>query len=105
MSPHMSDFGGDTMSPITTPPATPLNVYDEQSQPETTHHRSGSQQNANRRRPSTRSLKEDTFTIASVNEKDSKDEDKDKENEKEKVLHLIKICKVKIIITICNLIC
>lgn len=93
MSPHTSDFGGDTMSPITTPPATPLNVYDEQSQSEITHHRSGSQQNATRRRPSTRSLKEETLAPTTVNEKDPKDEekDKDKENEEKVYSSIIKL--------------
>ncbi|XP_003424599.1 KAT8 regulatory NSL complex subunit 1 isoform X2 [Nasonia vitripennis] len=54
MSPHASDFGGDiTMSPITSPPATPSNVHDSehsQQQQTETHHRSGSLQNALRRR-------------------------------------------------------
>ena len=33
MSPHASDFGGDTTSPITSPPATPSNVQDLEHQP------------------------------------------------------------------------
>lgn len=32
MSPHASDFGGDMMSPITSPPATPLQVQDTEHQ-------------------------------------------------------------------------
>ncbi|KAK2583815.1 hypothetical protein KPH14_009713 [Odynerus spinipes] len=32
MSPHASDFGGDIMSPITSPPATPLQVQDTEHQ-------------------------------------------------------------------------
>lgn len=32
MSPHASDFGGDVMSPITSPPATPLQVQETEHQ-------------------------------------------------------------------------
>lgn len=32
MSPHPSDFGGDVTSPITSPPATPLQSHDTDSQ-------------------------------------------------------------------------
>jgi hypothetical protein len=79
MSPHASDFGGDTMSPITSPPATPSNAHDggehqqQQQQPPTeSHHRSGSLQNALRRRTmssSTRSQKEES-AASSFNEEE-----------------------------------
>ncbi|XP_058808683.1 KAT8 regulatory NSL complex subunit 1, partial [Phymastichus coffea] len=48
MSPHASDFGGDTMSPITSPPATPSTPQDTEHSE--TYHRQTSLQNALRRR-------------------------------------------------------
>ncbi|XP_076658901.1 non-specific lethal 1 isoform X1 [Halictus rubicundus] len=49
MSPHASDFGGDTMSPITSPPATPSQIQDPEHQHSDTQ-RSSAFQNALRRR-------------------------------------------------------
>lgn len=68
MSPHASDFGGDMMSPITSPPATPSQVQDSEHQHNSDTHRSSALQNAFRRRttPTLRLGKDDTST--SVNE-------------------------------------
>ncbi|XP_026673161.1 uncharacterized protein LOC108629422 isoform X2 [Ceratina calcarata] len=68
MSPHASDFGGDTMSPITSPPATPQ-IQDPEHQHNSDHaHRSSALQNALRRRatPTFRVAKDETNI--SVNE-------------------------------------
>ncbi|XP_078033791.1 non-specific lethal 1 [Augochlora pura] len=64
MSPHASDFGGDMMSPITSPPATPSQVQDSEHQHNSDTHRSSAFQNALRRRvtPTLRLGKEDTST-------------------------------------------
>lgn len=67
MSPHASDFGGDMMSPITSPPATPQ-IQDAEQHNLDNAHRSSALQNALRRRttPTLRLGKDDTST--SINE-------------------------------------
>lgn len=67
MSPHASDCGGDTMSPITSPPPTPGNVFDSEY---TDSHRSGSLQNALRRKMSTRSQQEEITTLFTEEEQE-----------------------------------
>ncbi|XP_014211913.1 KAT8 regulatory NSL complex subunit 1 [Copidosoma floridanum] len=57
MSPHTSECGGDTISPITSPPPTPGNAPD--SEHSDSQYRSSSLQNAWRRKMSTRSQKEE----------------------------------------------
>lgn len=71
MSPHASDFGGDIMSPITSPPATPQVQDSEHQHNSDNMHRSSALQNAFRRRtmPSLRVGKDDTS--ASINEDDN----------------------------------
>lgn len=71
MSPHTSDFSGDIISPITSPPATPLSVHDiiDQAQQQQTDlsHRSSSLHNVLRRRTissSIRSQRDDTMGSA-----------------------------------------
>nr|XP_034191066.1 KAT8 regulatory NSL complex subunit 1 isoform X1 [Osmia lignaria]XP_034191075.1 KAT8 regulatory NSL complex subunit 1 isoform X1 [Osmia lignaria] len=61
MSPHASDFGGDMMSPITSPPPTPQ-VQDAEHQQNLDTHRSSALQNALRRRttPTLRLGKDDS---------------------------------------------
>ncbi|XP_076248827.1 non-specific lethal 1 isoform X2 [Calliopsis andreniformis] len=68
MSPHASDFGGDMMSPITSPPATPSQDSEHQHNSDT--HRSSALQNALRRRttPTLRIGKDDTITSANEDE-------------------------------------
>ncbi|XP_076170383.1 non-specific lethal 1 isoform X1 [Ptiloglossa arizonensis] len=70
MSPHASDFGGDMMSPITSPPATPSQIQDSEHQQnsDTSRSHTSALQNALRRRttPTLRLGKDDTST--SVNE-------------------------------------
>ncbi|XP_076663793.1 non-specific lethal 1 [Andrena cerasifolii] len=68
MSPHASDFGGDMMSPITSPPATPSQVQDPEHQHNSDTNRSSALQNALRRRttPTLRIGRDETGT--SVNE-------------------------------------
>ena len=68
MSPHASDFGGDIMSPITSPPATPQVQESEHQHNSDNMHRSSALQNALRRRttPTLRVGKDDTST--SINE-------------------------------------
>lgn len=62
MSPHASDFGGDMMSPITSPPATPQVQDSEHQHNSDNMHRSSALQNAIRRRatPTLRIGKDDT---------------------------------------------
>ncbi|XP_012254345.2 KAT8 regulatory NSL complex subunit 1 isoform X2 [Athalia rosae] len=51
MSPQPSEFGGDVVSPITSPPATPLNPQDSDNQQQFSEvHRSSALQNSFRRR-------------------------------------------------------
>lgn len=68
MSPHASDFGGDIMSPITSPPATPQVQESEHQHNSDNLHRTSALQNALRRRttPMLRVGKDDTST--SINE-------------------------------------
>ncbi|XP_076763735.1 non-specific lethal 1 [Xylocopa sonorina] len=70
MSPHASDFGGDTMSPITSPPATPQIQESEHQHNSDTAHRSSALQNALRRRttPTLRVGKDDTGITANEDE-------------------------------------
>lgn len=68
MSPHASDFGGDMMSPITSPPATPS--QDPEHQHNLDAHRSSALQNALRRRttPTLRIGKDDTSNATNEDE-------------------------------------
>lgn len=68
MSPHVSDFGGDIMSPIMSPPATPSQIQDtEHIQPASLDsHRTSALQNAFRRRnniPTLKLGKDDTTAV------------------------------------------
>jgi len=70
MSPHASsDFGGDVMSPLTSPPATPSQVQDTEPSGLDSH-RSSALQNSLRRRtmPALRLGKDDTAATTTFTE-------------------------------------
>ncbi|KZC06861.1 PREDICTED: uncharacterized protein LOC107195137 [Dufourea novaeangliae] len=70
MSPHASDFGGDVMSPVTSPPATPSQVQDSENQHNSDTQRTSALQNALRRRttPTLRLGKDDMSTLVNEDE-------------------------------------
>ena len=70
MSPHASDFGGDTTSPITSPPATPLNAQEVEQQ----------QSDTNRPSPLQHVLRRRTISSFRL-PREEREKEKDKEKE------------------------
>ena len=65
MSPHTSDFGGDVTSPMTSPPATPLQAQDLENQQNSNFDKSLFRRRTN---SSLRTGKEETSTCTNEDE-------------------------------------